>query len=1033
MKKFWKILSLSIGGLILLIIIVLGVFSWIILTPEKLTPIVKKHIPQFISCQVNLDKVELTLIKAFPNIGLNISNLCMVNPLSDEISDTLAAIQNFTFSLNIKEFFKSNNIVVNQIIIDKGQFNIFVDSTGKTNFDIFIEQNKKKQEDTSSLQLHLIDLKNLKINDIYIHYIDKKNKAEAQITGFSLFAKGKIRKSAWNVKAEAESKAVCFKMSNGFQIAGDIHALEAQLTANMQVPDSISVLLSLNLPEISFRKDSVDYLKSATMKLILPFTYELSTQKYDLQDFSFSLLEKELIEVAMTELPSTLFVGGEIFVTGFAKGSLTDTMLPAINVNVLLKEGMVRMSELLPNDINPIEVNMDMSIQKGDICKLNINELKLKTGQSSLSMAGKIDNLFNKQKFNIQGNTHVITQEFHSLLGTHGIDLAGIMDAQFNTQFSINQLNKAHLPNIKANVNINFQQLNLNYQDGLKMMSPQFHAEIHLSGNSHQVNNDFLTAQINALELFVSQFNTIEIYTSRPQINLRIPAYNEKMTVPRILAHLNMETADIQTDSMKLALQQPNADIDFSLVGIKAQISMQNIGYQDYSIYANINQPNMDVKINPSVKNPGVYLGNIAYRSNSLLASIEQKHQIAVQLLSVEGKMQYDKKEKDMLLSLNPKINLKLSNAHVETTEFPKAIEIPDIDFYFSPKHTEIRNSRFTLGNSAFQLKGSLDDLDKYLKNSGLLVGRLDFSSESTYVTELMDIFNQFGSDSVALANDTEKVNQNDNPFIVPKGIDFVMNTHIHKAYVHETELRNLKGNLSLKDGLLVLEEVGFTSEAAEMQLTAMYRSLRKNHLFAGINFHLLNIDMAKLIAMFPEIDTLVPMLKSFGGEAEFHFGIETYLKSNYEPKYSTLRGAAAIKGRNLVVLDNETYRKISKKLLFNKKSKNQIDSLSMEFTIFKNEIDIYPFLLSMAQYQAILSGRHNLDMSLNYDISLVKSPLPFRLGLNISGTFDEPRYKLEPPKYAKIYHPNPPKELDKMILELKKRIYDSLNETTKE
>jgi len=281
MKKFWKILSLSIGGFILLIIIVLGVVSWIILTPEKLTPIVKKHIPQFISCQVNLDKVELTLIKAFPNIGLNISNLCMVNPISDEISDTLAAIQNFTFSLNIKEFFKSNNIVVNQIIIDKGQFNIFVDSTGKTNFDIFIEQNKKKQDDTSSLQLHLIDLKNLKINDIYIHYIDKKNKAEAQITGFSLFAKGKIRKSAWNVKAEAESKAVCFKMSNGFQIAGDIHALEAQLTANMQVPDSISVLLSLNLPEISFRMDSADYLKSATMKLILPFTYELSTQKYD--------------------------------------------------------------------------------------------------------------------------------------------------------------------------------------------------------------------------------------------------------------------------------------------------------------------------------------------------------------------------------------------------------------------------------------------------------------------------------------------------------------------------------------------------------------------------------------------------------------------------------------------------------------------------------------------------------------------------------------------------------------------------------
>lgn len=134
---------------------------------------------------------------------------------------------------------------------------------------------------------------------------------------------------------------------------------------------------------------------------------------------------------------------------------------------------------------------------------------------------------------------------------------------------------------------------------------------------------------------------------------------------------------------------------------------------------------------------------------------------------------------------------------------------------------------------------------------------------------------------------------------------------------------------------------MGLTSDAARLQLTALYKSPRKNHLFLGLDFHLLDIQIDKLIQMIPEVDTVLPMLKSFAGNAEFHFAIETYLKSNYDLKYSTLRGAAAINGKDLVVLDEETYGKISKLLQFKKGTTNKIDSLSAEATIFKNEVDV--------------------------------------------------------------------------------------------
>ena len=69
---------------------------------------------------------------------------------------------------------------------------------------------------------------------------------------------------------------------------------------------------------------------------------------------------------------------------------------------------------------------------------------------------------------------------------------------------------------------------------------------------------------------------------------------------------------------------------------------------------------------------------------------------------------------------------------------------------------------------------------------------------------------------------------------------------------------------MTVKDGTLILREIGFTNKAAEMQLTALYQSPRKNNLFLAMDFHLLRVQINDLLTMIPYIDTLVPMLKTF-------------------------------------------------------------------------------------------------------------------------------------------------------------------------
>jgi hypothetical protein len=186
----------------------------------------------------------------------------------------------------------------------------------------------------------------------------------------------------------------------------------------------------------------------------------------------------------------------------------------------------------------------------------------------------------------------------------------------------------------------------------------------------------------------------------------------------------------------------------------------------------------------------------------------------------------------------------------------------------------------------------------------------------------------------------------------------------------------------------------------------------------------MLDVDIDELLTMIPGLEEMVPMLKSFQGAAEFHLAADTYLKSNYEPKMSTLRGAASLTGKDLVVLDGETFDKISRLLLFSKKTENRIDSLNAELTIYKNQIDLYPLCVQMDNYMVALGGRHNTNMTFDYDINVLS---PIYLGVNVSGTMDDLDIKLAPCKFAQDFRPRWFDKTDTQSRELRERIKQSM------
>ena len=74
---------------------------------------------------------------------------------------------------------------------------------------------------------------------------------------------------------------------------------------------------------------------------------------------------------------------------------------------------------------------------------------------------------------------------------------------------------------------------------------------------------------------------------------------------------------------------------------------------------------------------------------------------------------------------------------------------------------------------------------------------------------------------------------------------------------------------------------------------------------------------------------------------------------------------------------------------------------MSVEGQISDSRLEVFPFLVDVDRYELAMSGIQNLDMSFRYHVSVIKSPLVFRFGVDLFGNdFDHLKFRIGKAKY---------------------------------
>ena len=208
--------------------------------------------------------------------------------------------------------------------------------------------------------------------------------------------------------------------------------------------------------------------------------------------------------------------------------------------------------------------------------------------------------------------------------------------------------------------------------------------------------------------------------------------------------------------------------------------------------------------------------------------------------------------------------------------------------------------------------------------------------------------------------------------------------------------------------------------------IEAQFRPLkaaRPDSAFAGFDLRLGNVNIGNLVDFIPSLDSIVPMLRSFQGTVDFNVAAASGLDSCFNLQIPTLRSAIHLRGDSLVLMDGETFAEISKKFLFKNKERNLIDSIAVNISVQDGNVTVYPFIIQMDRYKAAVGGTQDLDMNFDYHISILKSPVPFKLGLNIRGNLDKMKFGLGRAKYKNAVTPVEIRKVDSTIVNMGQQI----------
>lgn len=380
-----------------------------------------------------------------------------------------------------------------------------------------------------------------------------------------------------------------------------------------------------------------------------------------------------------------------------------------------------------------------------------------------------------------------------------------------------------------------------------------------------------------------------------------------------------------------------------------------------------------------------------------------------------------DSKMKELLQRWGIHGTIKAKSGRVFTPYFPLRNKLSDVDIEFSTDSLVLRDVKYDVGHSDFLINGTVTNLRRAMTSRRHVPIEIDFNlrSDTINVNELVRAMFAGGAYAARLDSDRPVVNLDkidddaaleqavsaesdtvSGPLLVPHNIKASFKMRARNIIYADMLMNRFVGVVDIYDGAISLNRLSARTDMGSVDLSALYSAPDRERMEFGFGVKIKDFHINRFLAMFPSIDTIMPMLKDISGIVNADIAATTNVDSLMNFVVPTLRAAIKVEGDSLVLLDADTYKMLSKWLFFKNKKHNMINHMNVEAVVENSQLELFPFMFDIDRYRLGVMGHNDLSLNYDYHISVLKSPLPFKFGINLRGTPDDMKIRLGGAKF---------------------------------
>lgn len=412
--KTLKWLGIFVASILFLMFIIPLLF------PGTISNQVKIFANKHLAGKLDYKKTHLTFFRHFPSLTVSVDDLVLLGSKPFQ-QDTLLSAKEVSAGINLKSLIFDGEINIDEIYVADAYANIFINSKGQANYNVYVSKPSKSTKDTTekgtSIKLDLIKFRNW-----HIRYNDHSAKILADAKGLNYTGKGGLSQDIFDLKTDLEIEKLDFSLNRIYYAQQKY--LHADLITRINT-NALTLVLKKNELKINDLP-----LKFNGFVSILKDGYDLdinaASEKTTIRDM-ISVLPPQYLDWAKD---TKLSGKSDLFFSVKGKFSEPRNLKPTVKARLLVKDGVIS-SDKAPVPMNNLNVDLNIDLPSLDMEQLavDLKKLSFDLGEKNTFRAMVKTKGLKEMKVNAALKGAVNLEIMDQALGLKDLEIKGLMNA----------------------------------------------------------------------------------------------------------------------------------------------------------------------------------------------------------------------------------------------------------------------------------------------------------------------------------------------------------------------------------------------------------------------------------------------------------------------------------------------------------------------------------------------------------------------------------------------------------------------------